>query len=364
MAAIRKPLTIGLVGCGWFAQAVHLPILRRLPGADLIALAEPDPDRRRAAGRRFPAARLCADYRDLLKIRGLDAVIVSVPTALHAEVAIAAMQRGKHVYLEKPIATGLREADDVVSAWKHSEVVGMVGFNYRLNALHQAARIHLQAGKLGPLTGARTVFTTPPRSMPPWKRARSSGGGVLLDLASHHVDLVRFLFQQEVRLVYAEISSRCTEQDTATLQLQLADGLPVESYFSLAAAEEDRFEIYGQAGKLAVDRYRSLDVDFFDAGGASSRLRRATLRLRSFGNVPYLFKKMRSPWHEPSYRESLSRFVSAARGRDKASPDLLDGYRSLEVICAAEESAKTGRSVSLLPPATESSKSAKKASDP
>ncbi|MGH8850246.1 MAG: Gfo/Idh/MocA family protein [Casimicrobiaceae bacterium] len=355
MAGIPKPLTIGLVGCGWFAQAVHLPILRRLPGADLVALAEPDPALRHAAGRHFPAARMFGDYRDLLTMRNLDAVIVSVPNALHAEAAIAVMQAEKHLYLEKPIATSLREAGEIVSAWKYSGVVGMIGFNYRFNALHRTARMHLEAGRLGLLTGARTVFTTPVRSMPAWKKTRSGGGGALLDLASHHVDLVRFLFQQEVRLVYCEIESRCTEQDTARLHLRLADGLPIQSYFSLAAVDEDRFEIYGQAGKLTVDRYRSLDVDFVDAEEASSSLRRVARKLGSLSNLPYLLEKVRAPWHEPSYREALSRFVSAARGRDHASPDLLDGYRSLEVLCAAEQSQQTARSVSLLPSVTESS---------
>jgi predicted dehydrogenase len=183
--------------------------------------------------------------------------------------------------------------------------------------------------------------------MPAWKQTRSKGGGVLLDLASHHIDLVRFLFRQEVRTVYAVIESRCSEHDTATLLLRLADGLRVQSLFSLGGVDEDRFEIYGQAGKLTVDRCRSLDVEFVDAGRATSRLRRLTKSVR---RIPYLFKKLQSPWHEPSHRESLSRFVSAARERDTVSPDLpdlWDGYRSLEVICAAEESAQTGRWVSL-----------------
>lgn len=346
---MRKPLTIGLIGCGWLARQVHLPILRRLPDVDLIALAEPDPDRRQEARHCFPAAIGYADYCDVLKMRDVDAVIVSVPTALHGEVAIAAMQLGKHLYLEKPIATSLKEADKIVCVWKQSGVVGMVGFNYRFNALHQAARMQIDAGKLGSIIGVRTVFSTPTRSMPAWKQTRSEGGGVLLDLASHHIDLVRFLFQQEVRTVYAVIESRCSEHDTATLLLRLADGLRVQSLFSLGGVDEDRFEIYGQAGKLTVDRYRSLNVEFVDAGGATSRLRRLTKRLKSVPSVPYLFKKLQSPWHEPSYRESLSRFVSAARERDTVSPDLSDGYRSLEVICAAEESAQTGRWVSLMP---------------
>jgi predicted dehydrogenase len=342
-------LRVGLIGCGWFAQAVHLPILRRLPDVELIALAEPDSDRRQEASRCVQAAQVYADYRDLLKMRDLDAVIVSVPTAFHAEVAIAAMQLGKHVYLEKPVAASLSEADKIVSAWKHAGVVGMIGFNYRFNALHQAARTQIRAGKLGPMVGVRSVFSAPMRSMPVWKQTRSTGGGALLEMASHHIDLVRFLFQQDVRTVYAEIQSRYTEQDTATLHLQLADGVRIQSFFSLCALNEDRFEIYGQERKLTVDRYRSLDVEIDDTGGTSSRLRRITRRLRSLRSIPYLLKKLRSPWHEPSYREALSRFFSAVRGGEGASPDLFDGYRSLQVICAAEESARTGRAMSLAP---------------
>ena len=158
---MSKPLKVGVIGCGRFAQAVHLPNLRGLPGAELVALAEPDPNRRQEASRCVPAATVYAGYRDLLKMRGLEAVIVSVPTGLHGEVAIAAMQLGKHLYLEKPISTSLEEADKVMSVWKQSGVTGMVGFNYRFNALYQAAQVQIQAGTLGALVGARSVFSTP-----------------------------------------------------------------------------------------------------------------------------------------------------------------------------------------------------------
>lgn len=338
---------IGVIGCGWFAQAVHLPILRRLPRTELIALAEPDPHQRQAAAHRVPMARLYADYRELLNLQDLEAVIVSVPTAFHAEVAIAAMRQGKHVYLEKPIAPSLGEADKIMSVWNQAGVAGMVGFNYRFNALHREARMRIQAGKLGPLIGARSVFSAPMRSMPAWKQTRLTGGGALLEMASHHIDLVRFLFQQEVQTVYAEVRSQQTEHDTAMLQLQLENGLRVQSFFSLCALNEDRFEIYGQAGKLTVDRYHSLDAEIVDAMETPSRLHGATRWLSLLRRAPYALKKLRSPWHEPSYREALSSFTAAVRGSGKVSPDLLDGYRSLKVIEAAEESAKSGRVVSL-----------------
>ncbi|NOS77593.1 MAG: Gfo/Idh/MocA family oxidoreductase [Nitrospira sp.] len=355
---MRNPLRVGVIGCGWFAQAVHLPILRRLSGVELIALAEPDSDRRQAASRWVPTALAHADYRDLLNMRDLDAVIVSVPTASHAEVAIAAMQQGKHVYLEKPIATSVAEADQVIKAWKEAGVVGMVGFNYRFNALHEAARRHLYAGRLGRLVEVRSVFSTPPRDMPAWKQHRSTGGGVLLDLASHHIDLIRFLFQQEIQAVQADIDSCRTDQDTASLDLQLIDGLKVRSCFSLCARDEDRFEIDGQMGSVTVDRYRSLSAEIAARNHQPTRIGRIANILTSPAQISYLWQKWRSPWHEPSYRRSLQAFVSAVRGRQVASPDLTDGYRCLEVICAAEQSARTGRPVSVARSAEGSQKGA------
>lgn len=340
-------LRVGLIGCGWFAQAVHLPILRCLPEVDLIAVAESDPHRRQEVSRAVLSASVYADYRDMLKLSDLDAVIVTVPTALHAEVAIAAMQSGKHVYLEKPIAASMYEAEKIMDVWQKTGVVGMVGFNYRCNPLHVEARKQIEARRIGPLVAVQSVFSTPPRMMPDWKRVRMSGGGVLLDLASHHIDLVRFLFQQDIQMVSAKIESHRTEHDTAALHLQLVNGLSVQSSFSLCSKDEDRFEIQGHAGNMTVDRYRSLAVEIIDAASSASSLRRMTEKLRGLAHLPYLVQKLRSPWHEPSYREALLRFVSAVRQGTGTSPDLLDGYRSLEVIAAAEQSARTGQSVSL-----------------
>lgn len=344
-----RRLKVGVIGCGDIVHSVHLKILRSLSIVDVVALAEPDPRRLGEASRLLPRAFTCASYEDLLKRSQVEAVMICAPPTLHAEIAVAAFRQGKHVYLEKPLATNLADAQGVLKAWRQARTVGMIGFNYRFNPLYKAMKQQIQSGRQGCLAGARSVFSTPVRPLPVWKRTRSSGGGVLLDLASHHVDLVRFVFDQEVRKVSAEVCSHGTEQDTAILQLQLEDGLPIQSFFSFNAIDEDRFDVYGQAGKLRVDRYRSWDVEIIDAARTASHIRCMTQKLKSFLNASYLLKKLRSPWHEPSYLEALSRFVSAVCRGEKASPDLSDGYRSLEVICAAEESAQTGRSVSLVP---------------
>lgn len=339
-------LKVGLIGCGHIAQAVHLPILMRLPEVKLTAFAETDPQRRSGASHQMPGAFACDSYQELLKRPDVEAVIICLPNALHAETAIAALNAGKHVYLEKPLATNLDDGRRVLTAWRRSGLTGMIGFNYRFNPLYQAAKQYVQSNRLGELVSVRSVFSSVSQTLPEWKRTRRSGGGVLLDLASHHVDLLRFFFAQEVQSVFAEVQSQRSEGDSTALQLRLANGLLVQSFFSLNAVEEDRFETYGQAGKLMVDRHHSTDVEVTKPKRDSALFKRLWHSFQSLAHSPYALKKMLAPAYEPSFRAALTHFVAAARNGQPVSPDFWDGYCSLAVIEAAEESARTKQIVS------------------
>lgn len=340
-------LKVGLIGCGCIAQLVHLNLLTCLPDVELVALAEPNPQRREEASRRAPKALAFASYQELLGMPDVEAVVICLPNALHAEAAVAALKQGKHVYLEKPLATSLNEAQSVLAAWRHAGVVGMLGFNYRFNPLYQATKQYLKSGKLGELVCVRSVFSSQVQTLPVWQQTKASGGGVLLNLASHHIDLVHFLFEQEVHDVFARLRSQRSEGDSATLELHLTNGLLVQSFFSMSAVEEDSWEIYGQAGKLAVDRYQSLNIEITAPTRNYSRLPQLGHRLQSLVSSPNLWQKILAPSREPSYGEALARFVAAARANQPASPDFWDGYRSLAVIEAAAKSASTGKSILL-----------------
>jgi myo-inositol 2-dehydrogenase / D-chiro-inositol 1-dehydrogenase len=350
-----QPLRVGIAGCGRIAQLIHLAILPRLPGVKVVALADPDPLRREDARRRVPAAIALEDYHELLAIPEIQAVVICLPSSQHAEAAVAALRQGKHVYLEKPIATSSDEAESVLEAWKSAGAVGMIGFNYRFNPLFQAMRRAVQSDRLGELVCVRTVFSTSGRDLPEWKKRVKNGGGVLLDLASHHIDLVHFLFGQPVCEVSAGVWSRRSEADSATLDLRLASGLPVQSFVSLDSVEEDRVDVYGRAGKLTVNRYRSLDVELSDVDAKLDPLRCIGRGLRMLRSSSHIVRKMRSPGHAPSYHAALSHFVDAVRSNRPASPDFSDGYRSLLVVKAAEESAGKGCHVWLGAHATDRS---------
>jgi predicted dehydrogenase len=347
MTTESREIGVGLVGCGHIARAVHLKILARLPGARVVAVAETDAESRAAALGGVPGARGFGDYRDLLEDPATEAVVIALPTGLHAEAAIAAFEAGKHVYLEKPLATGGDDGRAVLSAWRRSSRLGMIGFNYRFNRLFlDAARI-LASGEMGGPVAVRSIFASAPRELGGWKAERARGGGVLLDLASHHVDLLRFLFREEVADVDCALRSIRTEDDTASLQLRLSGGMFVQSLFSHCAADEDRFEIYCEGGKITVERGTGL-------AAIASRGRRETRRADAVRrawtaarNATYGYQKFRAFGHEPSWALAFERFLACVRREEAVSPDLEDGWRSLEVVLAAEEAARSGRRVFL-----------------
>jgi predicted dehydrogenase len=338
-----QPLRIAVLGCGAGALRHHLPVLARMPDARVVAVAEPDAARRDRALSLAPRARGYADWREALAQPDVQAVIVCLPSGDHAEAALEAIARRLPVYVEKPLATTLADADRVVATWRAAGVVGMTGFNYRFIPLYAAARRALAAGAIGPLVAARTTFTAARADLPDWKLSRLEGGGALLDLGSHHVDLVLWLLGRPVRTAFAGLRSRKTEDDTALVQLDVDGGPGVQCLFAFGSADRERFEIEGEEGRMIVDRSRYQDVVVQPASPRGERLRRIGRAAGVLRHVPYIFDKRRAPGRDPSHVVALARFVAAARSGSPLDPDLDDGRRCLAVLDAAERSARSGR---------------------
>lgn len=337
MARVR----IGLFGCGQVGCGIHLNNLRRMRNVEVAALAEPETIQREAAHAQVPGAATYSDYRELLDRSDIDAVIICLPNALHADAAIAALKSGKHVYLEKPLATNLSDGARLIDACRASKQQAMIGFNYRFNPLNEEVRRQIRAGRLGQLIGARSVFTTASHNLPGWKKDRKTGGGVLLDLASHHVDLIRFWLDEPVVEVRASVKSTRVEDDTATLEMHLASGFVVQSFFCMSSVDQDRFDVYGRAGRLWVDRYKSWNVEFADMLSASRRLHPSNV-LPLLRRSRFTVEKLLAPAREPSFALALAHFIETIQRPIQSHPTFEDGFRSLATVIAAEESARTG----------------------
>ena len=281
---------------------------------------------------------------ELLQRDDIEAVVICAPTPLHAELAIAAAGAGKHFYLEKPLATNAEDAGRVVAAASEAAVMAVVGFNRRWHPLYQQARNMLAEGRIGRVRVIQTAFCehTDPDKVPAWKRKRATGGGVLLDLASHHIDLLRWLLNDEVDAVQASLGSELSEQDTARIDFTTLRGIQGQSVFSFRAWRADYMEFIGERGTLRVDRHSPpIALQLGRRWGYGIR----SVRVAPTAPVAaWRLQRVLRPGTEPSYRRSLGAFVELLQGRRKPHelPTLTDGLRSLEVVLAAEQAGGSG----------------------
>jgi myo-inositol 2-dehydrogenase / D-chiro-inositol 1-dehydrogenase len=338
-------LKIGVIGCGQIATIAHIPHLSRDPQAKIVALADADPAE--LAHARVPGASRFTEWRDLIASGEVDAVVIALPTHMHAEAALAAFAAGLHVYLEKPIASSIDDAVAIAEAWRQSGMIGAIGYNYRFNPLYSKLAHLVQSGSIGRPVDAATVFNTPSSALNTWRGSRSTGGGAVLDLATHHIDLLRFILRDEITSVSATIESRETEHDTVELQLEFEKGLRAHVSCAFGKPFCDRCSITGTNGNLQADRARSLDVMRSRGPRSAGALARFLVRLPTPARMRHVAAKLRSPFHEPSFATAMSSFVDAAVNGTAFSPDVSDGLAALLVAEAAEVSAASGLPVTV-----------------
>lgn len=332
-------LNIGILGCGAVSRYCHAPSLYRLKGVVLSAVADPDgQSRRNVSGNRDVAA--FDDAEAMLRDMELDAVIIALPTHMHAVAADRIARAGKAFYLEKPIATSEADVALVLKAAADTGVKAAVGFNRRAHPLYQRARQLLLDGAIGEVHGAQTVFSepAPPDGLPEWKRKRETGGGALLDLGSHHVDLLRWLLGTEVETVSASVRSIKTEDDFASVTMKLANGVQIQSTFTLASAYADYLEILGTTGTLRIERHSaSLTLSGPRRFGYGRGERSVGAGI---GDIVWRARRIVRPAEDPSYLRAMRAFVRHLRNEEPALASLDDGERSLRVVLAAEESSR------------------------
>ncbi len=331
---------IGIAGCGRIARLVHIPAFMRHSGVRIAAIAEPDDTARAAAAAMVPQARVFQDWRDMIGSGEADAIVVTLPPALHAEAGKAALEAGCHLYMEKPIATRLEDGAALAAAHAATSLAGQIGLNFRHNAFFIQARDQVRSGALGPLVAVRTSFCSASRTLPDWKRSRAGGGGVLRDLGVHHLDLIEFVCGEPIVEVQAAERSLLHEADTATVMARTASGVLVEILVSFSAGQSiNRVEIFGGSGQLVADTRDAAPrpVETAPSDSRGFRVRAATAEL-----APRRFLR---PGGEASFDRAFAGFVAAIAGGRAATPDLATGLRALRLVLAAEQAAQSKSAV-------------------
>ncbi|MDX6492803.1 MAG: hypothetical protein QOH02_738 [Gaiellaceae bacterium] len=343
---------LGIVGCGWVTATRHLPALQRVRELEVVALADVDAEAVDALATSFGVAARYGAVAQLVEDPRVDAVAVCVPPAAHVEVALAAVEAGKHVFVEKPLAATLADADRLVEAAAATELQAMVGFNLRFHRLVRQLRDNLAEGDLGPIHALATTYTDDVLLRPDlaaWRTTRGRGGGTLLEKAIHHFDLWRFLLADEVEEVNSYTGSGRTDDEVACVSARMRGGALASTLAVDATSLSNEIAVYGTKARVALDLYRFDGFRRASPAEAPGAVRtRAEAVLRTARTLPAGLGAIRSGGEAMlSYEAEWRHFAKAIARGGATDSTLEDGVRALEVALAAQESAATGERVSL-----------------
>ncbi|MCW4047996.1 MAG: Gfo/Idh/MocA family oxidoreductase [Candidatus Bathyarchaeota archaeon] len=199
-----KTAKLGIIGLGYIGQ-LHLRHCLKIPNAKVLAVADISKKALNKA-KKSGVKKTFTNYEDLLKESGIDAVIIGLPTHLHLNCAIAAAEAGKDVFLEKPIARTVEEAKEIISVVQKNSVKLMMGYHMRFNNEFIAVKEKIKNGLIGDVENAHATFISSgpffhraeghaPVPVPDWWFNKElTGGGVLVDLGCHMINLLRWYF--------------------------------------------------------------------------------------------------------------------------------------------------------------------------
>jgi predicted dehydrogenase len=254
---------LAVVGCGAIARRSHLRAFKKIDGVEVVAFASRSLSSAQAAADEWggEGAVVVDDWRSLLDDDGIDAVDICTPNALHREIAVAFADGGRHVLVEKPMATSVDDADAMVAAAARGGVVLMPAQNVRFAGPFAAAREVVAAGRVGSVVGVRAAFGhSGPQDWAPdaswFFDPALAGGGALLDLGVHMIDVLRAVLADEVVEVAAMVHRRPEGvDDVAQLLLRFSGGALGTLHASWAArpAPDHQLTVFGTDGRLHLD---------------------------------------------------------------------------------------------------------------
>ena len=207
----------GVIGAGIVGGDLHAQVYHRMPQAELVAICDLDEARAREVAERYDAPHIYTDYRDLLARSDIAAVSIATPDFAHREIAVAAAEAGKHILVEKPLATTVEDAEAILRAADAAGVKLMVDFQNRVNPAFVATRKAVLDGDLGELKYiyARLSNTTfVPTQMLPW----ASKSSALWFLASHTLDMSCWLLQRTGRSASTPSAARASCESWASIR--------------------------------------------------------------------------------------------------------------------------------------------------
>lgn len=332
-----QKVKIGLIGLGGVAQLVHLPNLSKLDNVELKSVAEINKNRLNTIAEKFNVKQRFSNYKEMLEQSDIEAVLIATPTSTHKEIAIDCLNAGKDVLIEKPLARTFNEAKQIVDAAKKNKCKLMVGMNLRYRPDTMLLRSFINSKEIGDPFYVKCGWIRKRSSSEKWfTKKEESGGGVIIDLGIHLMDLAMWL------LDYPEIYSVSTQnfyhytknvedtsiscikcKNSAIINMEVSWSLPVE---------KDQFflDVYGTKGSFSANPFRlfkKVENDYIN------------LTPTIQDNSTALFKK--------SYLNELKSFIGAIRGLNPVFSPGDQALHRMKLIEAMYDSAEKKQEIKL-----------------
>ena len=246
----------GVLGAGSVAHRRTMPAINLAADAELHSLFSRDEEKAKRLATEHGAKCYHTDVDELIQDDQLDVLYVSSPVYLHREHVIKGAEAGKHILCEKPMAMSVKECRDMIDACAVNGVQMQLCFLFRFHSCFQSIRNWIEAGRFGRILELRMPFLKSFDISGTWRsRAAEGGGGALMDLGAHAVDLMRFL-AGDVSKVTGMFSTHMNDyavDETATVLMQLANGAHAYVDVSFAVKGTDIvLEAYGSEGWVSV----------------------------------------------------------------------------------------------------------------
>ncbi len=298
---MKNIVGIGIIGTG-FARRVQIPAFLACDGAWIASVASGSLENARSTADEFGIGHFSTDWRDTVMHPEVDLVCITTPPNLHREMTLFAIEHGRHVLCEKPMAMNVAEAQEMTAAAAGKPVLALIDHELRFQPGRQVARNMLQDGAIGKIRHAKAIFQAPHRgnaNLPwNWWSDASAGGGALGAINSHIIDSFNWFLGSPIESVYCQLQSHIKERrdasgaakpvtsdDEANMLLRFADGEITSDATGLVSVSmleypkyRNRMEFFGSDGALRIDyrgdvfitksgenSWREIDVDLGEA---------------------------------------------------------------------------------------------------
>ena len=339
----------GVIGAGGIAMRRTIPEgIMAAPNAQLAAVMDVDEERARAVSQKFGRVPFFTTVEELLAHPGVEAVYIATPTNVHAEQCLAAIEAGKHVLVEKPVAMSLKEAKRVQAAATGTGLKLGTGFMMRHHGAHQQIAELIRKGVLGkPVLGRAQLSCWYPPIEGAWRQdPKLGGGGSFIDMGNHCVDLLEMLLGKvcEACAFTGNLVHPYASEDSATVMLRLESGALgfVDTFFNIPdEASANVLEVYGSKGSVRCEGTvgqqpggRCVLSATAETGGYDAQQARQDSAARELQ-----YKQLNT------YRAEIEDFSRAVEADGQPSVTYEDGIWSMQVCEAVYKSARTGRAV-------------------